>query len=703
MSNNPDTAAQVYLRRKQKNLDFFKVSLPKIYQILENQMLTRAELVVTPGAKDLDMTIDGQSCYRGLAKEYSEDEALQFLKENPPEKPLKTFAPEWPSSYPADRFASVRVRHLLEASPVTPENFEGYLRGNNFFPSIVFLGCGLGFHIQAVLERTTVVSAFIVEREPEKFALSLFTVDWAAICAKFKRRGHSINFAIGLGNGSENIQSILARHLKGAVPFYPFMTTYYNHLADIELAEAAMEVSKDVATIAAHWSNYDDQLIRLRNTAFNVSKGICYLKKKNLPASEYPLVVVGSGPSIDHRIDSLKSVRDRVLIVSAGTGLRPLLMAGIKPDLHVELDPGYSIYEIHADLGADTLKDIPLLAVNEINPHVPELFGRTRYYFKSDNAVPALLGIPGDGFPGCNPTCTNAALSISYSLGFRKLFLFGTDYGFESKDKDHASTSIHGDKADTDFALQFRAKVAKRKRPVFEVPGVGGGRIYTRSDYYSAKRSVEQLLMDLESAASSMKVFNCADGAEIEGAIWLAEEDFVKRVEDLSAEDLPNLDERFDSIEAELGRDTMDDALPDLVAEIRRETSALARLVKKTKLGGARDLALLANELKTSITRIKPKPGGVGVTGAQLAMNQVLQGGVLRLVHVGLSHGLACHDGKERDQFIRLWRDQVVDLLEALPDHFQRVMSDARPMADNPWSRTGIRFPEPELYEQGGS
>lgn len=698
MSNNQDAAAQVFLRRKQKNLEFFKVSLPKIYQVLENQMLTRAELVVTPGAKDLDMTIDGQSCYRGLAKEYSQDEALQFLKDNPPEKPLKTFPPEWPSSYPADRFASVQMRSLLEASPVTPENFEGYLRGNNFFPSIVFLGCGLGFHIQALLERTNVVSAFVVEREPEKFALSLFTVDWAAICARFKRRGHSINFAIGIGG--ESIQGILARHLKTAVPFYPFMTTYYNHLADIELAEAALEVSKDVATIAAQWSNYDDQLIRLRNTAFNVSNGMRYLKKKNLPASEYPLVVVGSGPSIDHRIESLKSVRDRVIIVSAGTGLRPLLMAGIKPDLHVELDPGYSIYEIHADLGADALKDIPLLAVNEINPHIPELFGRTRYYLKSDNAVPALLGVQGDGYPGCNPTCTNAALSISYSLGFRKLFLFGTDYGFESSDKDHASASIHGDAADTEFARQFRAKVAKRKRPTFEIPRVGGGKIQTRSDYYSAKRSVEQLLLELEGTASSMEVFNCADGAEIDGTVWLTEADFVKRVEDLSAADLPGLDQRFDSIETELARDTMAAALPELFAEIRRETGSLARLVKKAKLGGGRDLALLANELKTLVTRVKPKPGSVGVTGVQLTVNQVLQGGVLRLIHLGLSHGLACHDGKERDRFMRLWRNQVVEFLEGLPDHFQRVMSDPRPMEENPWSRTGVRFPEPELAQQ---
>ena len=701
MSNNQDTAAQVYLRRKQKNLEFFKVSLPKIYQVLENQMLTRAELVVTPGAKDLDMTIDGQSCYRGLAKEYSQDEALQFLKDNPPDKPLKTFRPEWPSSYPVDRYTFRKMRNILEVSTVTPENFQGYFRGNNFFPSIVFLGCGLGYHIEALVERTNIVSAFIVEREPEKFALSLFTVDWAAICAKFKRRGYSINFAIGLGTSGESVRDVLARHLKSAVPFYPFMTTYYNHLADIELAKTATDVSKDVAMISAHWSSYDDHLIRLMNTLFNVRGGLHYLKKKNLPAVHYPMVVVGSGPSIDNRIDSLKAVRSRVVIVSAGTGLRPLLMAGIKPDLHVELDPGYSIYEIHADQGRDALTDIPLLAVNEINPHVPSLFGRTRYFFKSDNAFPDLLKISGDGYPSCNPTCTNAALSIGYSLGFRKLFLFGTDYGFESVDKDHASTSIHGDKADSEFARGFREKVATRRRSTFAVPRVGGGTIHTRNDYYSAKRSVEQLLAELESAESSTEVFNCADGAEIEGTVWLKEDAFAEKILELGTAKPPNLDERLDSIEASLDKECMDRVLPDVLAEIRKETASLAGVIKKAKLGGTRDLAILANELKTLITRIKPRKGRAAVTAAQLTMNQLLQGTVLRLVHLGLSHGLACHDAKERDRFIRAWRHQVLDLLDGLPEHFERVMSDPRSMEENPWSRTGARFPEPELAQEG--
>src|SRR5690554_6554842 len=671
--------------------------MPKVYQVIENLMLTRAELVVTPGAQDIDMTFDGHSCYRGLARECSRDEAQRFLKDNPPDKPLVTFAPEWPSAYPAHRFASDRMRRILEASPLRPETFQGYVRGGHFFPAVVFLGCGLGYHIETMVERATIVTAFVVEREPEKFALSLFTVDWSAICSRFKRQGYSIHFVIGLGNGSESITDRLARHLRGAVPFYPFLTTYYNHLADIELAQAVMDVSKDVATIAAHWSSYDDHLVRLRNTAFNVKAGMRYLKKRELPETGYPMVVVGSGPSIDDRIGSLKAVRDKVIIVSAGTGLRPLLAAGIKPDLHVELDPGYSIYEIHADQGEGALKDIPLLAANEINPHIPDLFGRTLFYFKSDNALPALLGIPGDGYPGCNPTCTNAALSIGYSLGFRNIFLFGTDYGFESPDKHHASASIHGNQADSDFARAFREKVALRKRPVFEIPRVGGGTIHTRSDYYSAKRSVEQLLEGLEKASTSVSVFNCADGADIQGTQWLAKADFAERIVALSLTEKPDVEARLTSIEDVLSPDGMERVLPELVDEIGREAEALGRLVRKARLGGPKDMAVLANEVKIRITRITPRKGSTTVTGVQLTMNQILQGAVLRLIHAGLCHGLGCSDGKLRDDFLRLWRKETVEFLDALPAHFAHVMLDQRPIQDNPWSRTGARLPEPSL------
>ncbi|WP_222464194.1 6-hydroxymethylpterin diphosphokinase MptE-like protein [Marinobacter daepoensis] len=697
MSSDQSNAAEAYIKRKQKNLEYFRSHLPRVYQVLENLMLTRAELVVTPGAKDVDMVVDGKSCYRGLAKEYSRDEALQFLKDNPADKPIKTFAPEWPASYTQDRFAVSSMREILELSPVTQDNFQGYFRDGNFIPCLVILGCGLGYHIETLVERANILSAFVVEREPEKFALSLFTVDWARICSRFQRRGYSINFVIGFESQTSSMEELLGRHLKSVVPIYPFLTMYYNHLADVDLAKTALKVASDVATVVAHWSDYDDQLVRLKNTELNTRNGLRYIRNSVCPTTRYPLVIVGSGPSMDQRVHSLKECRDQVVVISAGTGLRVLMAAGVKPDLHLELDPGYFVYEAHSDLGQGALKDIPLLTINEVNPLVPGLFGKTRFYFKSDNAMPAFLGIADDGFAGCNPTCTNAALAIGYSLGFRNIFLFGTDYGFESTEKDHASQSVYGKDADSEFARHTRQRALARKRSVFSVAKVNGGTIHTRNDYFSAKRSVEQLLLNLERECPDLRVYNCADGAEIEGTSWLAEDQFKLGVQNCESTDTNDLDRRLESLEVELDGCTVSRALPALVHEVELQLTDLSVLVRKSSLGGVRDLGVLANELRLLMTNVSPRKGQLTVTPAQLMANQLLQGAVLRLVHVGLSHAMGCKDSREKVEYLKNWRQKVLDMLARWPQHFARVMLDTRSAGETPWSRTGINMPEPEL------
>jgi len=705
MTSKEDKAAEIYLRRKQKNLDYFKVNLPRIYQILENLMLTRAELVITPGAKDLDMVVDGHSCYRGLAREYSKGEALDFLKDNSPEKPIKTFAPPWAQDKFTVRFALAHMQKILRKAPIAQHEFEGYFRPRSYFPMVVFLGCGLGYHIETVIERANLINACVVERDPEKFALSLFTVDWADICARFHRKGYSITFAIGFDTDQESVRDLLARHLKSTVPFYPYFSVYYNHLADVELAKDAMSVSSDLALIAANWGNYDDQLIRFKNTAFNVSNGMTYIKHQLLEATELPVVIFGSGPSVDYRIDSLIENRSKVIVISAGTGLRPLLAAGIKPDLHVELDPSYVIYEAHADLGLEDLQDIPLLAANEINPFVPSLFGKTRYYFKSDNAMPALLNIVGDGFSGCNPTCTNAAISIAFALGFRNFFLFGTDYGFDSVEKDHSSESIYGQKVNSEFARDFRKKAEAKKQPTFSVSRVGGGKILTRNDYYTAKRSIEGLVKRLEDHAGDLVVFNCADGAEIEGTTWLSKAAFGETLASHVEIDGETLEVRLNFLEAEIDRNAIREAIPSVSREIAIETEEYRHLIRKARLDGARDLLLLTNQIRLQIGLVAPRKGKARVEAAQIMMNQLLQGSVLRLVQIGLAHGLASPEKRSRNLFVKHWRSDMLDLLEAWPEHFKKVMSDDRPLNENPWARADGHSPEPELAaprETGG-
>ncbi|ERS85092.1 hypothetical protein Q667_17720 [Marinobacter sp. C1S70] len=693
MVSHQDDPARIYLQQKEKNLNYFKVHLPRIYQMLDNLMLTRAELVVTPGEKDIDMTFDGRSCYRGLAREYSRDEVRDFLNEHRPDRRFLTYSPAWPSSYNKQRFAARSIQRIIEMSPVTPENFQGYKRGS-VFPSIVFLGCGLGFHIESMVEQATIVNAIVVEREPEKFALSLFTVDWAKICSTFQKKGFSLNFAIGFASSEMELRDLLSRHLAHSVPLYPYTTLYYNHLADIELARVAMDVGRDLALVAASWSNYDDELMRLKNSMANCRLGIKYLPRRNLSGHNKPVVIVGSGPSLDERLSSLVAIRDRVVVVSAGTGLRPLLTAGIKPDLHVELDPNYMIYELHSELGSDLLKEITLLAGNEVNPKVASLFGRAYTFYRFDSALSWLAGVGQDGFVNCNPTCVNAALSILHTLGCRKIFMLGTDFGYVDNAHDHSSYSVYGEKAVGEVAAGLRKWVGESKRQDFSVPAASGiGVVQTRFDYYAAKVNVEGFLREIARKTPETEVFNCSDGAAVEGALWLAPHEFESTVNRFTHDEMTDLENLIESNSRSISRSTLDDAMPSVEGELERGAALLKKIISKERLRGRKDLALLANTLrlvsKTSgLTEKKP------VTAAQQYQSWVLGGTVLHFVHVALCHGFACED-EDLPAFMTTWREGLLKFLDEVAEHFSGVVAEQERLEEDPWMKMNFESKEP--------
>lgn len=690
MSQSDSDAGQAYIRRLQSNLEYFKRHRPDLFLLASGMVMQRVELVVTPGAKDVDMTVDGVSSYRGLAKAFSLDEVDGFIRDNPEDKPIVSFPPPKAETHDQPNFDSQCLKRIIDNSPVTRENFKGYIH-DGFYPSVVFLGCGLGYQIQALAEKKTIVNAIIIEREPEKFAVSLYTVDWARICAKFDRRGHSLTFAIGKADTPDQIRGLIARNLIKDVPFYPFFTTYYNHLADVELARGAIENGKDVAVVSASWSNYDSETLRLVNTTHNVRRGIGYITNRRLDARFKPLVVVGSGPSIDQRVESLKAVREQVVVVSAGTGLRPLLAAGIRPDFHLELDPSYLIYELLSEMGSEQLKGIPLLAVNEVNPLVPSLFDESYFFFKEDNCQGRWLGVGEAAFPGCNPTCTNAVLSIGAHLGFRKVFLFGTDYGFADEQRDHSDHSIYGKAVKTELAEDLqRAK----KREVFAVPAVSGGTVLTRNDYYSAKRSVEELIAGLHGAGIALEVYNCADGAVIEGAHWLDGEAFIQQVGDSDAADSFVLADVFEKQGGHLDATLLESALQDALKELQRTTRDFARTIKDARLRGRKDLALLVNQLRLKVKAISPAGGRKQITGAQFLVTQLMQGSIRRLLYVGMSHGLACGD-KELPAFLTAWRNECLYYLEEVPAHFERVVVRQPSVAEDPWVTRRLGGVEP--------
>lgn len=104
---------------------------------------------------------------------------------------------------------------------------------------------------------------------------------------------------------------------------------------------------------------------------------------KNLFAG-VPALVVAAGPSLDGNIADVARYRNRVVIIAADTALRPLLAAGIEPDLVVATDP--------TETNARHLNDLPpcprtyLAAEGSVDPEsLPHFEGRTFFFRIADH------------------------------------------------------------------------------------------------------------------------------------------------------------------------------------------------------------------------------------------------------------------------------------------------------------------------------
>lgn len=151
----------------------------------------------------------------------------------------------------------------------------------------------------------------------------------------------------------------------------------------------------------------------------------------NSQFEDLPAVIVGAGPSLDHALGDLAWAQTRALIVAVDTAARPLLTAGVEPDLVVSLDP--------TDANARHLSGLPELAHTFLvaEPSLaPEAFGpfanRTLTFGLGLDPWPWLrqaLGIQRGTLSVWGSVAT-AALDLVLRMGCPSVVLAGLDLAF---------------------------------------------------------------------------------------------------------------------------------------------------------------------------------------------------------------------------------------------------------------------------------
>jgi SAM-dependent methyltransferase len=99
-----------------------------------------------------------------------------------------------------------------------------------------------------------------------------------------------------------------------------------------------------------------------------------------------PAFVIGAGPSLDRNLPMLAAAKGRALLIAVDTAARPMLAAGVAPDVVVAVDP--------SELNGRHLRDLPnaapiwLVAESSLDPEVLAPFAGHLFVFRVSNHEP---------------------------------------------------------------------------------------------------------------------------------------------------------------------------------------------------------------------------------------------------------------------------------------------------------------------------
>lgn len=130
----------------------------------------------------------------------------------------------------------------------------------------------------------------------------------------------------------------------------------------------AMHANEESST-----ANMMKNLSFLHNSApVNCMKGI---------AANRPVIIVAAGPSLDKNIHSLKDFKRKAIIIAVDTALKPLIRAGMLPNMLVSVDPTEGNLNKFKKIPKDILDQIVPVFSLSVYHEIPELFSKNRFFF----------------------------------------------------------------------------------------------------------------------------------------------------------------------------------------------------------------------------------------------------------------------------------------------------------------------------------
>jgi len=382
---------------------------------------------------------------------------------------------------------------------------------------VCFLGGGLGYQIEELLKQKDVLNVFLFEPSKDTFYALLHCIELKPLFDKCMNNGGQ--FSIRVAGSEDGVINEVSKILFENGHFNISQIMFLKHY-NSPLIEKTIDRIKGIGhRWTAGWGFFEDEIIGISHTLANLHAKFPVLKRPELvknTLNDYPVFIIANGPSLDDAIEFIKANQDNIIIISCGTALRALLSNNIKPDLHIETERTAALLDWIESIDRTSdlntkLNEINIIALNTVYDNILKRFKSAHLLSKVNDAGGRLIRAMDTKkqftYPEhSNPTVSNTALATAIELGFKTVYLVGTDLGFVSKEHHHSKHSIY---FDNDF--KHKELVEKGIEDAFVVKGNFTEEVFTTPIFDSSKGNLELLLQE----NLNVKAFNTANGAFI--------------------------------------------------------------------------------------------------------------------------------------------------------------------------------------------
>ena len=288
----------------------------------------------------------------------------------------------------------------------------------------LFLGCGLGYHINELLGAGG--TGILVEHSIEIFRAALFVLEPAVV--------GRLLLLIGLP-AEEAVGKITYKKLAGStVVAYPVSERvsprYYKAVGNAVRRMLKQKLASETTTAFS-------QRLWVRNVIRNIGspfKSYRLLRKGCAGRFSGPVLLVASGPWLEEAMDRIAGPVRGLPVFSLLPSLPYLLSRGVKPDLVLSTDAGfYNRERARGALDAAGMLRIPLVTTFSADPGVLRCWRGKVVLFSHGLAVETLFGdITGDALSiPMQGTSALVMILIARMLGFDPIILAGYDFAVD--------------------------------------------------------------------------------------------------------------------------------------------------------------------------------------------------------------------------------------------------------------------------------